>query len=208
MRDGETLLCLVRHGETEWNATGRLQGRTDVPLSERGREQARLVAQELLRRAIECRVFWAAVYSSPLARALETARRIAEAVGLDAQVREALVERNFGVMEGLSWEELAARFPHWRSRPWEVPGLEGPGELRARAVAAIEGIAREHAGERVVVVSHGALLNAFIHAATGGEAGTGKTRLANAAISILVGREGSWRVEELNRTDHLESAQE
>ena len=207
MRAGETLLCLVRHGETEWNTAGRLQGRTDVPLNERGREQARLVARELLRRANECGIPWAAVYSSPLARALETARRIAEAVGLSPQVREALVEQAFGPMEGLTWEELAARFPDWRNRPWEVPGLEGPEKLRARAVGALEGIARSHPGERVVIVSHGALLNAFLHAATGGEAGTGKTHLANAAISIVVGREGSWRVEELNRTDHLDGAQ-
>lgn len=208
MRAGETLLCLVRHGETDWNASGRLQGRTDVPLNARGRQQARLVARELLRRAEECRASWTAVYSSPLVRALETARSIAGAVGVAPQVCEALVERAFGPMEGLTWEELAARFPDWRSRPGEVPGLEGPEELRSRAVAALEGIARAHPGGRVVVVSHGALLNAFLHTVTGGEAGTGKTRLANAAISIVVGREGAWRVEELNRTEHLAGAPE
>lgn len=205
MEGGETLLCLVRHGETEWNAAGRLQGRTDVPLSGRGRIQARAVARELVRRAGNCARPWVAVYTSPLRRALDTARCIGEALDLDPVVRLGLVERSFGILEGRTWEELARDFPDWRERPWQVPGLEGESELRSRAAGALLAIAEAHRGGRVVVVSHGAFLNAFLFIASGGDVGSGKTRLENGAISVVVRQEGLWRVEEVNRTEHLSS---
>lgn len=199
----ETLLCLVRHGETEWNAAGRLQGRTDIPLNERGRAQAQSVAKALAKRAEESGRPWTALYTSPLQRAYETAQAIGASLRLAPQVREALVERAFGALEGRTREENERLFPDWRGRPEEIEGLESEAELRVRASGSLEGIAKAHEGGRVVVVSHGGLLNAFLHVASGGRVGTGKTRLANVAISVVVRREGRWHVEEVNRSEHV-----
>ena len=99
------LFYFVRHGETEWNAEGRFCGRTDVPLSEAGRRQARLLGL----RVKPLRVI--ALYSSPLRRALETARIIGEVTGRESVVDPRLAELNYGAWEGLTLEEIKARNP-------------------------------------------------------------------------------------------------
>ena len=100
-----TKLILVRHGETEWNDSARFQGQTDIPLNARGRAQAAQVAQRLLRETI------AAIYSSDLSRALDTAREIAREHNLAVNVSEQLREASFGSWEGLSFDEVRVKFP-------------------------------------------------------------------------------------------------
>jgi broad specificity phosphatase PhoE len=134
-----TTLLLIRHGETDWNASGRLQGHTDRPLNDYGRRQA----AELAERLEEADV--AAIYSSDLSRARETAEIVGARLGLPVVVDTGLRERNWGTWEGLTPTER------------DAVAFEGetPEEHRERILAAVRRIAERHAGQRVVVVTHG-----------------------------------------------------
>ena len=152
-----TTLILARHGETDWNREHRWQGHSDVPLNELGREQARALAEELAGEPL------AAIYSSDLLRAYETARTVADRKGMDVIADAALRETNLGVWEGLTSPEIEEQFPDdWRVwRDGGVPvgrGGETPHEARERIVAAAERIAAVHEGEQVLVVAHGGVL--------------------------------------------------
>ena len=129
----------VRHGETDWNAEGRLQGHTDRPLNAYGREQAKALAARLAGEDV------AAIYASDLARARETAEIVGERLGLPVVVDADLREKNWGTWEGLTSEE--------RLRV-ELAG-ESTAEHRERTVRAVERIVERHPGQRVVVVTHG-----------------------------------------------------
>jgi Fructose-2,6-bisphosphatase len=148
-----TDLYLVRHGETEWNRQRRIQGRTDIPLNATGREQARLTGMLLTRRPIT------RVFASPLSRARETAEIIAAELGLPGpELRDALVERNYGDAEGLSFHEVDARYPEGV----EVPGRESRPEVAERVVPDLLELALAHPGEALVVVSHGGAIRAAL----------------------------------------------
>ncbi|MHB8648584.1 MAG: histidine phosphatase family protein [Gaiellaceae bacterium] len=135
-------LLLVRHGETDWNAAGRLQGHTDRPLNEHGRRQARALAERLAGEGI------AAVYASDLARARETAEIVAARLGLPVATDPDLREKNWGSWEGLTSEErLTVAF--------EGEATEAHRERMLRAVGRI---AAAHPGGRILVVTHGGSL--------------------------------------------------
>ncbi len=156
-----TRLWLVRHGETEWNWDGRIQGHRDVSLSGVGVEQAQRLARWLAEQPI------AAVYSSDLRRARETAEILASdraPVYLEPRVREA----RFGLFEGLTGTEAEARYPEayrqWREdavrhRP---PGGETLEDLRDRCVQAMSEILPLHPGQTVLVVAHGGPIRATV----------------------------------------------
>lgn len=148
-----TDLYLVRHGETDWNRQRRIQGRTDIPLNATGREQARLTGTLLTRRPID------RVVASPLGRARETAEIIARELGLDEPaLRDALVERDYGAAEGLSYREIDALYPEGTP----VPGRESREEVAARIVPDLVRLATEHPGESIVVVSHGGAIRSAL----------------------------------------------
>lgn len=165
----QRLLFLVRHGETEWNRVGRWQGKTDIPLSEVGRQQARALAADLMGRGI------ADVHASDLRRAMETAQLIAAVLGLPAlKVDPRLRERGFGCFEGFTREECAERHPEaWMrylaDRRATPPGGEAQADVAARILAALTDIARAPvaAGAATLVVSHGGAIRTFIHEVTG-----------------------------------------
>ncbi|MGB9777691.1 MAG: histidine phosphatase family protein [Anaerolineae bacterium] len=149
-------IILVRHGQTAWNEPGeRIRGRSDVPLSQEGIAQARATA-----RYIAARWPLTAVYSSPLSRAMETARAIAEAQGLQAQPLEGLIDLSFGEWEGLPIPEIQDRYPDlwraWREAPHTLrfPGGESLDVVRERSMAALEETIRRHPGETVALVAH------------------------------------------------------
>jgi broad specificity phosphatase PhoE len=146
-----TTLLLVRHGETDWNAAGRLQGHTDTPLNELGRRQALALADELAGDGIE------AVYSSDLARASETARIVAERLGLPVVLDPDLREKDWGTWEGLTGAE--------RERV-ELVG-ETTEAHRERTLRALRSIAARHPDGRVLVVTHGGSMRRVQAAATG-----------------------------------------
>jgi len=158
---GTTTLFLVRHGETDWNAAGRWQGQTDVPLNPRGREQAREVAGRLRS------VGLAAIASSDLLRARTTAEIVAAELGLAvSHLDAALRERRFGCFEGLTREEVVARFPEAWARYLADPGPAPPGgesreELLGRLLPAVVSAAVRLPGP-VLVVMHGGAMRALL----------------------------------------------
>jgi len=161
-----TTILLARHGETDWNREGRMQGQSDQPLNALGRAQAGALAEALV--GVEL----AAVYSSDLRRAYETARIVADARGMDVVVTAALREVDFGEWEGMRRDEIEHRFPvgHSRWRRYEGHGWEhgeSYEEMGARVVAAVLGIAAGHPGEQVLLVAHGGPIRA-VHAHASG----------------------------------------
>jgi broad specificity phosphatase PhoE len=159
-----TEILLARHGETDWNRERRVQGHTDRPLNDEGRRQADVLAAELESEPID------AVYSSDLVRAHETARIVAERLGLDVTVLPDLRERDFGTWEGLTDDEILARFPQARTGPWG--DAESREEMLERVRAAMRRVADAHPGGRVLVISHGGPVRALLTACGGGEAGS------------------------------------
>jgi probable phosphoglycerate mutase len=158
---GSATLFLVRHGETDWNAAGRWQGQTDVPLNARGREQAREVAERLRAGGI------AAIASSDLLRARATAEIVASELGLEvSHLDAALRERRFGCFEGLTREEVAARFPEAWARYLADPGPAPPGgesrdELIGRLLPAVASAVARLPGP-LLVVMHGGAMRALL----------------------------------------------
>lgn len=150
-----TDLVLVRHGETDWNRAGRVQGRTDIPLNETGREQARATAERLTGTAFD------AVAASPLSRAAETARIIAEGLGLgEVELVDDLVERDYGDAEGMTDRELDARSAEDRG------AQESREATVERVKPALFELARRHPGQRVLVVSHGGVIGSLVRDTT------------------------------------------
>ena len=146
-----TTLLLVRHGETDWNADGRLQGHTDRPLSEYGRRQARRLAEELVDEPLD------AIYASDLARARETAEIVGERLTLPVMLDRDLREKDWGTWEGLT--------PAERDRV-ELVG-ESTEAHQERILRALARIAQRHPGARVLVVTHGGSMRRVQTAALG-----------------------------------------
>jgi broad specificity phosphatase PhoE len=189
MPSTERRLFLVRHGETDWNAAGRWQGQTDVPLNATGRAQALAVAARLRAEGVR------AIATSDLSRARGTAAIVGDALGLEvALVDAALRERAYGEWEGLTRAECAARFPeawarHVADPRTPPPGGESTDALLARVVPAIA-----RAAERLVapalLVTHGGVMRAFLAAALASVPGA-----APVAPPRFVGNVAVWRVD-------------
>lgn len=177
-----TDLYLVRHGETDWNRQRRIQGRTDIPLNDTGREQARLTGMLLTRRPIT------RVVASPLGRARETAEIIARELGLpEPELHDALVERDYGAAEGLSFHDIDIRYPEGMP----VPGRETREEVAERIVPALIRLAADHPGEALVVVSHGGAIRAALLAAAPDE---GFGIITNGSVHTFHVAEGDLRL--------------
>ncbi|MDP8911236.1 MAG: histidine phosphatase family protein [Actinomycetota bacterium] len=155
-----TTILLARHGETDWNRDRRFQGHADPPLNERGREQARELAHKLA--GVEV----AAVYTSPLRRARETAEIVAAAAGVELRVEPHLREVDVGDWTALTVDEVQQRFPeqYARWRAHETHGWNG-GEsyetLGERVVPALLTIGDAHPGATIVAVTHGGPIRAI-----------------------------------------------
>ena len=147
-----TRIILARHGETDWNLERRWQGHSDRPLNEAGRAQAEALAEQLAGEPI------AAVYSSDLVRAHETARIVAARLGLDVVAVPGLRERRFGSWEGLRDVEVEHRFPGAHG----PPDGETREEMLQRVLASLEAIAAAHDGQTVLVVCHGGPIRAAL----------------------------------------------
>ena len=149
-----TELYLVRHGETDWNRARRIQGLTDIPLNDTGREQARATGRLLTRRS------WDAIYASPLGRAMETASLIGAELGLPAPIPfPEMVERNYGEAEGMNFAEIDRLFPEGT----RVPGRESREAVALRVVPALIAVADRHPGESLVIVSHGGAIRSALN---------------------------------------------
>jgi broad specificity phosphatase PhoE len=201
-------LLLVRHGESTANAKGIWQGQMEFPLSERGRAQASLAGHGLSRQPFE------GLYSSPLSRAFETAEIIRDRTGFAGEVVpvEGLSERNGGILEGHTWDEQERRNPELARKflaipeeeRWALVGAETDEEVIARFEEALSSIRALHpGGARIVVVSHGGVMRAFLRGLFGPEVLPGAQRAANASITRLQWGDMGPRLLEVGSTAHL-----
>jgi broad specificity phosphatase PhoE len=183
---GKTILTLVRHGETSANLEGVWHGSIDTPLTERGLTQADRVARYLGDAYGDV----AALYCSPLQRAARTAQAIGDALGLDLRVEEALGEYDLGSWEGKTYRELHEEHQLWdhmkRDPDFAPHGGESPRQVAERFTGALRRISAGHAGERVVVVSHGGALSLALAALIEGDYTRWTRVMSNCAVSELV----------------------
>ena len=200
-----TRVLAIRHGETAWNRDARIQGQIDIPLNDAGLAQARSLAQALAEDAL------AAVYSSDLLRAHQTAEAVAAAQGLVVHADVGLRERHFGDFEGRTYHEIDADLPElaqrWRRRDPDFgpPGGEVLKAFFARSVSAIERIAASHRGQTIAVVCHGGVLDCLYRAAT--HVALDRPRswdLGNAAINRLLHTPQGFSLIGWNDSAHLE----
>ena len=204
-----TLFYLIRHGESAWNREGRLQGHRDIPLTAEGRRQAALLARRLAGE-VPLHGGWAAIYTSDLARARETAEAIGRQLGLAPIPRAELRERAFGPWEGLTREDLAQRYPAefaaWTMNPVETPiaGVEEAESVTGRGRRLLLELHETHRGRRVLVVTHGAMISRLVEVLLG-EPRPG-LRLDNTGVTVL-GWDGTRaQLVSLNDASHLEPA--
>ena len=197
-------VLLLRHAETEWNRERRFQGWRDVPLSAIGREQAESAARLLAATRID------AVWSSPLARARDTAAIIAAPHRLAVQESEAFREMGFGDWEGLTRDEVRERFPEahraWAETPHEAtwPGAETLAAVRARALAGLEALRAAHTGQTICLVSHGITGRLLILEALGlGPDRLWSFQLSSTGISELEFRDDWTTLHRMNSLIHL-----
>lgn len=150
-----TKFCLVRHGQTDWNLEGRYQGQSDVPLNEYGLKQAQSLVESLNGHT------FAAIYSSDLMRAQQTAQPISNKLGIQVQIERRLREINQGEWEGVLVEDIKARYAEiWSLRTVDPASVRPPGgetvrEVAERVYAALDEISRLFPNGRLLIVSHG-----------------------------------------------------
>ena len=191
-----TILTLIRHGETDWNAQRRMRGRCDSPLPAGGRAQAALVAQRLEG------THWDGIVSSPLSRVMEVSRAIARAIHFpEDQIiqRPDLVERGFGEAEGMTLAERTEKF----GLDGVIPGIETYEELDSRVMRALREIEERFHNRRALVVAHGGVITGALEKLTDGELGHGKVFIANVSLTTVRIHNGAWEVDSINDYAHL-----
>jgi 2,3-bisphosphoglycerate-dependent phosphoglycerate mutase len=195
---------LIRHGQTDWNMTGRWQGQEPVPLNAQGFEQARALASYLRQRPIQ------AIYSSDLSRAFQTAAAIGEAVGVMPQADTRWRELHLGIFQGLTKDEIEATHPtEWAALHedywgYKVPNGESRREMQARALSAWEAIVAAGAGREVAIVSHGGTLKILLLTLFDGLGPDFRAvDISNTSVTVLERDGEHWRVAELAVTPHL-----
>lgn len=197
-------VLLIRHGETDWNAERRWQGKAPTPLNGRGLEQAQRLAAYLRRRPI------GSIYSSDLVRAWQTASILGEALGLAPRPESRLRELNVGVFQGLTPSECLARYPDDYARFREfvlefvIPNGESRLQLQERMAVAWHEIAANAKGPEVVIVSHGGairmlLLKLFAHHADLIDTAS----FENTSITTAAHEHGRWQLIDIATVPHL-----
>lgn len=180
-----THIGLFRHGQTDWNVNFLLQGVTDIPMNATGIGQVRAAA-----RAIN-RDDWDIILTSPLGRARETAEIIGEELGFhNVLEQELLIERSFGEAEGLAYEQWKSRY----SNLDVIPGGESKSDLIARSELLLETIRASHPGQRILAISHGALIRTVLSILSKNELPREGERLGNASLNIVSHLEDEWTV--------------
>lgn len=205
-----TRLCLVRHGETAWNADRRLQGHLDVPLNETGHAQAEDTAASLVQHR------FAAFYCSDLARARQTAAAVERKLGLAPLLERELRERHYGAFQGLTYEEARARFPdayarfEQRDPDFAFPdGGESLAGFAARIGATLGRIAARHTGQTVLVMTHGGVLDVAHRLATGKRLDAPRDfTIPNAALNWIEFDGAAWHLIAWADCRHLETARD
>ena len=201
-------LILVRHGQSTANAKGTWQGQMDFPLSDEGRRQAGMAGLALSRETFD------GLYSSPLSRAFETASIIRERTGFRGEVIpvEGITERSGGILEGYSWAEQEQKNPELAEKflgipeeeRWVLVGAETDEDIIARFGEALASIGARHPeGSRIVIVSHGGVMRAYLRELFGLGILPGAQRAANASITRMHWDDAGLHLLEVAATSHL-----
>jgi broad specificity phosphatase PhoE len=184
----ETIIGLLRHGQTDWNIDFRLQGITDIPLNATGIAQAEAAARNINPSD------WNFIASSPLSRALDTAKIISNVLGIpEVQVDSMLLERSFGEAEGLTHAEWKTKFPDGHP-----PGGESLEELRLRAGLLLDHLANQYRGTRALAVSHGAMIRKIVRIVSKGTLPLPGERFENTSLTVLRHDQDGWKVHSYN----------
>ena len=200
----KTKLLLVRHGETESNVIGRIQGQTDTPLTPRGRHQAMMAGKHLQR------ITLGGLYCSDLGRARDTANIIGCYLGRRASEDSRFREINFGEAEGSTWSEMTTRFPdiaaRWRnhSKDAKYPGGESRSEAMQRVKAGFMAIHESHPGQVVAIVTHGGVLATVFAWVLGIPEGVRpRCKVLNASINTVAIHQDSAQIVSWGDVAHL-----
>lgn len=178
----ETVLGMFRHGQTEWNINLRLQGTADTHLNQSGINQVEMAAAVIGE--------WDLLLTSPLSRARQSAEIISKAIGLEPVVSERLLERSFGIGEGMTYEQWHQRY----SKLDQIPGAESEFSVFRRSQKLLDEIQTEHSGKRVLVVTHGALIRFVLNLVTDNEFPPKGERLMNASLHTFRFSD-SWKLD-------------
>lgn len=199
-----TRLCLIRHGETDWNAEKRIQGQIDIPLNAVGAAQARAAARGVAEHPIR------AIYSSDLGRAHETARAAARALDLQVTLDPALRERHYGMFQGLTYSEASERFPSefarfsTRDGDYDFGHGESLRTLGLRVRQFMDEIVMKHVGHTVLLVTHGGVLDIAYRMATGKQMSEPRDFvIPNAALNWIAHRCGKYSLLSWGERAHL-----
>nr|WP_230156132.1 histidine phosphatase family protein [Peribacillus sp. Bi96] len=187
-----TTICLVRHGQTDWNAQGKLQGQTDILLNEHGKIQARQCGEFLMKED------WDVIITSPLIRARETADIIAHYMDVPVIEKIEFIEKNFGVAEGLTSAEREAKYIDK-----VYPGQESQESLRNRLMKGLQEIQKEFPKKRVILVAHGAVIHFILRLMSNESIVSTEMRLFNACLSTIRFEADSWIINDFNQVTHL-----
>ena len=181
----ETVLGLFRHGQTDWNIDLRLQGTADIPMNEFGIAQVTHAAKHVANQQ------WDLILSSPLGRARHSAEIIANHTGHGEIIEtDHLLERAFGIGEGMLYSEWHDKFAHLD----EIPGAESTAQITKRAEQLLTFIEREYPSQRILAVSHGALIRYVLDVVSGGTIPPAGERLQNASLHVLRHLDG-WQLD-------------
>jgi phosphoserine phosphatase len=204
-----TSVYVVRHGQTAWNKEEIFRGRSDVPLNETGLREASLAAEYFRGRGIQ------AIYSSPLARAWQTAQKIAGVVGQKVFPLQGINDMSFGTWEGKPIGDVqkndGQRYAQWVEAPHllRIPGGESLDEVRDRALAALEEVIRTHEGKAVVLVSHRVINKVLICGILGlDNSHFWQIGQDTTAINLIQYRNGRYILSFMNESCHLKPLQD
>ena len=199
-----TQLIIVRHGQTEWNIAGIRQGHFDSPLTSRGAAQAQALGQRLARER------FTALYSSDLGRAVQTAVAISDLTGHEIVTDSRLRERHLGIFQGLNAVEITEKYPEERRMlrtmgpDYVIPGGESMRQQVERNVCYLNELALKHAGETIVVVTHGGVVSGFFrHTLAIPLDAPRRFEFVNAGLNVFIHKEEHWMLLTWGDMSHL-----
>jgi probable phosphoglycerate mutase len=202
-----TRLCIVRHGETAWNAEHRVQGQLDVPLNATGQAQALAASRVLVRETFD------AIYSSDLSRAQQTAAPTADFFSMTLILEKDLRERHYGIFERLTYAEVRQKFPEdyarFEARDPEFAFRTGERlkDFYARSIAVLQRIAEAHRGKSILVFTHGGVLDMlYRHVAGLPVSAPREFGIPNAGLNRLEVAASGWQIRAWADTAHLDGA--
>ena len=189
-------ICLVRHGETDWNSIGRFQGRENIPLNETGIKQVQNAVSYFKASA------WNEIITSPLARAKMSAEIIGREIGLTVIHEDpGLVERDYGKLSGMTKEEAKKIFPDEN-----YEGMESLDALSNRVMDTLVKWTNKFHGKNIIIMTHGAVINSILTNLSGNKIEMGKAILKNAGITLLEKQGDTINIVSYNKEETLHPA--